>query len=265
MSIGKYYDKIMEEPLLGKEEEFDLFLEYQDEGITEARRAEIRDRIIRANLRFVFKQAKHFSKSDPEMFEELIGAGNEGLIVGIEKFLPQEGYRFLTYAGWWVKQRILERMSTQRIVSLPTWKQQLGTKIQKAIDANDGLSFEELKPLFPDVPEKVLFEMYQTRYLTFYIEDMQEDSSFEINPIEDEVDARLDREKLHKVIRELPDPMNKVIFLSFGLLDGDEKKPLDIARELGLTKDQVRSYKNAGLARIRELIGDASLSGLAGT
>lgn len=249
MSLGTYYDKIIKEPLLTKEEEADLFLEYQDEGSPEPRKAEIRDKIIRANLRFVFKQAKHFSKSDPSMFEELIASGNEGLLVGMNKFKPESGHRFLTYAGWWVNQKILERMGNQRIVSLPTWKQQLASRIQKVIEANEITAFETLREYFqehyPDTSEKVLFEMYQTRYLTFYIEDL-DDNAFEIDPIQ-EAEDRQDKEKLYTAVINLPAPINKVIAMSFGLVDGDEKKAQEIAKELGLRKDQVRDLKAEGL------------------
>lgn len=190
------------------------------------------------------------------IFEELIAAGNEGLLVGMEKFKPESGNRFLTYAGFWVAQRILKHMSTLRIVSLPIWRQQLSARIQKLVDTNENLTFEELKSHFPEVPAKDLLELYQTRFLTYYIEDLGEDSSFEINPIEDQVNARLDQAKLHNAVASLPDIHRKVIVALFGLEDGEEQKHSDIAEELGLSKDGFKTIKKEALAMLKEIFGD---------
>lgn len=256
MDLAKYYEQINKEPLLSKEEERDLFLELADIGLPIKRREAIRDRIIRANLRFVFKEAKKFSKNDPIIFEELIAAGNEGLLVGMEKFKPESGNRFLTYAGFWVAQRILKHMSGLRIVSLPIWRQQLSARIQKLIDTNENLTFEELKTQFPDVSEKDLLELFQTRFLTYYIEDLGEDSSFEINPIEDHINAKLDNAKLHNAVASLPQPHRSVIILMFGMDDGNERKHWEIEEELKLSKDAVKNIKKEALIMLKDIFGD---------
>lgn len=251
MNLSSYYDRITKEPLLGAEEEKDLFLELQDEGIPEVRKEEIRSRIIRANLRFVFKEAKKYSRSDPEMFQELISAGNEGLLVGLQKYNFSSGCKFLTYAGWWVSQRILKQMASQRLVALPIWRQQLSSKIQRVIENKEGITVEELYAEFPDVPKKDVFELYQTRFLTFYIEDMEDDPAFEINPIETQVDARLDQERILAAVEALPSPHKEVILFSFGLVDSEEKKPVWIATELGMTKDKVKVVKKEAMELLK--------------
>jgi DNA-directed RNA polymerase sigma subunit (sigma70/sigma32) len=119
MDLSKYYAEICKTPLLTKEEEFDLFMELGDPALSEKDKNKIKDRIVKANLRFVFKTAKKYSKNDPDVFEELICAGNDGLLVGLEKFKPAMNVRFLSYGGWWIQQRILKEMSKMRIVSLP--------------------------------------------------------------------------------------------------------------------------------------------------
>lgn len=255
-NLSHYYKSITKEPLLSKEEEKDLFLELQDVGILEPRKIQIRERIIKANLRFVFKEAKRRSKNDPSLFEELIAAGNDGLLIGLEKYDMDSGYRFLTYAGWWVSQRMLNIMGKQRIVALPIWRQQLSSRIEKVVDSNEDITFEELKVHFPEVPEKDLFELFQTRFLTFYIEDMGDDPEFEIDPIGEVVNDRLDREKIHTAVEKLPSPHREVIELSFGLLDGDDKRrPGDISKELGITKDQYRSIKREALGMLKTVFG----------
>ncbi len=239
--------------MLTREEEFDLFMEFNDPGLSPKAREKIGERIIQANMRFVFKQAKNYSKNDPDLFEELIAAGNEGLLVGLTKFNPQSGNRFLSYAGWWVIQRILKEMSKMRIVALPIWKQQLAARIQRATENREtDLTFEELKKEFPDISEKDLRELHQTRYLTYYLDDMSDDPSFEIDPIGTEVEVRLDRERIHAMIKKLPSPHQEIIELSFGIADGEEVTHANIAKQLNISKDQLREYKREALKMLEE-------------
>ncbi len=253
MDLSAYYQDIYKVPLLNREEEYDLFLELNDDGISEKEKNKIKDRIIKANLRFVFKQAKNFSRNDPEIIGELISAGNEGLLVGLEKYKPSKEVRFLSYAGWWVNQRILKEMSKMRIVALPIWKQQLSARIQKATENREvELTFEELKKEFPEVPEKDLRELFQTRYLTYYLDDMTDDPAFEIDPIGTEVEVRLDRERIHAMISDLPSPHKEIVELSFGIMDGEEMTHANIAKQLNISKDQLREYKKEGLEMLKE-------------
>lgn len=258
--ISKYYEQITKEPLLSKEEEQDLFLLLQDEGLLQAERDRIRDRIIKANLRFPFKLAKSYSKGDPSHFEELIAAGNEGLVVAMEKFDPSRGFRFLSYAGWWCSQRILKQMASFRIVSLPIYRQQLAAKIQKVMQSNEHMTFDELKEAFPDVPEKDLKELSETRFLTFHLEDMGDDPALEIDPIVTDVEARIDRERIHATIETLPSPHKEIVFMLYGMKDGRERTHADISKELGISKDQLRDYKKEAFEMLREKLADHALS-----
>lgn len=256
MDLSRYYEQISREPLLTKEEESDLFLEMKDPSLPEARRKAIQDRIIRTGLRFVFKEAKRRSKNDPYLFEELIAAGNDGLLVGMEKFDLDKGYRYLTYAGAWVKQRMLAVMGKQRIVALPIWKQQLSSRIERVLEANPEINLDTLKEFFPDDPAKDVEELYRTRFLTFYIEDMSEDREFQIDPIGDEIDKKLDIHKIHQAVESLPSPHKEVITVAFGLIDGDvKKKPTDIASELNMSKDHLSTVRKEALEMLKEKFG----------
>lgn len=255
MDLSKYYEEICRQSILTKQEEEDLFLDLHDDGITEKQKDKIRDRIVRSHLRFVFKQAKNYSRNDPALFEELIAAGNEGLLVGLQKFKPAKGVRFLSYAGFWVLQRILKQMSSLRIVSLPIWRQQLAARIQRACDNRENMTIEELKKEFPEVPEKDLIDLFQTKYLTYYIEDLGEDPAFEINPIETEVEKTIDKQRLHAVLDTLPAVHKEVIYLLFGIRDGIEKNHTEIAKELSLSKDNLKNIKKEALAMLKEKMG----------
>lgn len=255
MSLSMYYEKISKTPMLSREEELDLFLEYQDETTSEKRKLQIRSRIIESNLRFVFKEAKKYSKNDPDVFEELIAAGNDGLLVAFEKFKPESGFRYLTYAGFWTRQRMLYSMAMQRIVSLPIWRQQLSARIQKVLEKQPDITFDGLKNEFPDIQEKDLRELWGTRFLTFYISDMDEDPAFEINPIEDEVNTRLDRDRLHQRIAALPDDQREVIELSFGIFDGEDRNVAQVAAELKISKEKVKTLRKEALESLKSALG----------
>jgi RNA polymerase nonessential primary-like sigma factor len=252
MDLSKYYEEICRAPLITKEEEYELLVQLHDESLTEKQRQSAREKVLRSHLRFVFQQAKYYSKNDVALFEELIAVGNEGLLVGIDKFKPARGVRCLSYAGFWVKQRILKHLSSLRLVSLPIWKQQLAAKIQKVVDSRADVTLEDLYVEFPDVQRKDLAELFQTKYLTYYIEDMGDDAAFEINPIEAEVEKNLDREKVHARINELPYPHREVIGLFFGIHDEVERSLADVSKELGLSRETVKEVKREALAMLKD-------------
>lgn len=253
MDLSTYYESISKEPLIDRYQELDLFLEYYDPAISKTRKEQIKAQIIKSNLRFVFKQAKYFSKNEPDTFQELIGAGNEGLLVGFEKYKPNPEVRFLSYAGHWVNQRILKAMAGMRIVALPIWKQQLCAKIHKFIDSKENATFEDLKKEFPDVQEKDLRELFDTKYLTFYIEEMDVNGpEFEIDPIGSEVESNIDKERIHRIVEELPSPHKEIVQMTFGLKDGEEKTHSEMASALNLSKDQLREYKREAMSILKE-------------
>lgn len=255
MNLSKYYELICKEPILPKEEEQILMAVYKNPDSTEIERQKAKDRIIKANLRFVFKQAKNYSRNDPTMFEELISAGNEGLLVGLEKYDPSRKIRFLTYAGWWVVQRILKEMSRMRIVSLPIWKQQLAARITRAKDNNENVSVADLKKEFPKVSEKDIQELFDTRYLTYYIDDLEE-GTLEIDSVIVNMDKELDNKRLQEIVQTLPSPQKEIIVLSFGLEDGHEMTFTQLSRRLILTREQLKTLKNNALEMLREKLSD---------
>lgn len=254
LDLSKYYTEICREPILKKEEEFALFERFKDPLVSENEKKKIRDRIIRANMRFAFNQAKKYSRNDPGMFEDLISAANEGLLVGFEKFNPSREVRFLSYVGWWVNQRILKAMSKMRIVDLPIWKQQLASRIQRLIENNEKLTLQELFDEFPEVAKKDIKELYQTRYLTYYIDDMNEDE-FEIDPIGEDLQKQLDDTKVWKAVASLPSPHREVIARCFGLEDDSEHSPARMSKALKIPKEEIQKIKAEGLNMLREKLG----------
>jgi RNA polymerase sigma factor (sigma-70 family) len=256
MDISKYYESISKYKDISREDEEDMFLLLDDKGLPESEKQKIREALINSNLRFVFRQAKAYSKGDIHLFEELIAAGNEGLIVGLKKYKPSAGTRLLSYAGFWISQRILKTMGNQRIVSLPIYKQQIGSRIQKYLQANENCTFEDLKKAFPEISDKDLKDLSENRYLTYYLEDIGDDPALEIDPIGTDVEVRMDRERIHSAISALPYPHSEIIFRLFGIKDGIERTRADLAKELGLTKDSLREYRREALDMLKDKLAD---------
>lgn len=260
MDLSKYYAEICKRPMLNREEEYNLFTEYYAEGTSEKRKNQIRETIISSNLRFVFKQAKYHSESNPAVFEDLIAAGNEGLLVGFEKYKPSRDVRYLSYAGWWVRQRMLSEMADMRVVSLPIWKQQLAAKIQKIKDSDENVTLSQVKAQLPDIDPKYIDELYGTKYLTFYLNDILPDPHSEaevddnliVDPIGDGIDRKLDDHTLLSRVSSLQSPHREVIAKLFGLDDGEEYSPAKLARELGVPKTQIEILKKQGLSMLRQ-------------
>lgn len=255
-SLTQYYELICREPMLTREQErrlFDIIYDKTDE-FTPKQKKQAGDKLIRANLRFVFKKAKQYSKGDIDQFQELICAGNEGLVVSLEKFNPASGVRFLTYAGWWVIQRQLKEMSKMRIVSLPIWKQQLSKRISMRQDElGRSLTDAELIAEFPDFKLKDLKDLAQTKYLTYYIDDFLDEEGF-VENLEGEIIESLDRDDLYTAISTLPTPMKEVLELSFGFDDGKEKSASKVGAELNLKSDEVKRLRLEGIMRVRKIM-----------
>lgn len=257
MDLSKYYELICREPMIDRHTEYDLFMTYYDDGVSDEEKRLIKEQIIKANLRFCFKQAKYFSKNDPNIFEELILAANEGLVVGFEKYKPSTEVRFLSYAGHWVKQRILKTMSQMRIVSLPIWKQQLSSRIVQYMEKNEGFTFDDLKKDFPEVSEKDLRELSETKFLTFYIEDMTHTSpEFEIDPIGSDVEAKIDNERLNSIVGNLPPLQKNVLSMLFGLGGETENSHAEICKRLQISKEQLREQRRLAFETLKDLLAD---------
>lgn len=255
MGITKYFETISERyPLLSKEEEKDLLDIYYN-STSEAARSKARDRIIGSNLRYVFKRAKKYAKRNAEQFEDLIAAGNEGLLVGLEKFDPTSGNRFLTYAGWWVMQRMLREMARWRLVALPAQKQQLAARIKRFLDGQETTpTLIELQEAFPNVPARDLQELSQTQYLTFYLDSVTDRETPIVNPIDELIDEWEDQ-SLGGVINRLPEPKRTVVTMSFGLDDGHEKRPGEIGKHLDLSINAVKQVLQEALEELKEHLG----------
>lgn len=126
MTLGKYLKDISKYPLLTDEQEYKLAKKIKDSDIIS------RENFINSNLRLVVNIAKKYSNNGN--LEDLIEEGNVGLITAVDKFNPDLGYRFSSYATWWIKQGIFSFFEDQSKIKLPSEKNELKKKIDSIIE-----------------------------------------------------------------------------------------------------------------------------------
>lgn len=133
-SLTLYYRELENVVLLSKEEERALIIQYLETGDAKAK-----DRIIRGALRFVIAEAKKhpLSKNNKTIMQDLISAGNIGLCRALDKFNPEAGTRFLTYAAWWIKHEMREAGRSAGVYHIPAHAMNKGVRPPAVVEIND--------------------------------------------------------------------------------------------------------------------------------
>lgn len=217
---------------LSREEEERLFKVYVNPETSEQEKRAIRDKIIEANVGFVYKQAHYFAKKSPTFVDDFISAGYEGLVVGFDKYQPGRGIRFLSYAGFWVNEKILKCMASFRIVAVPTGNQQLQAKIETL--AHQGLTREEILAQFPPNKARLVRLLFENEFKTYYLEDMEEAT----NP-QDDIDLFSgDKEKVMKLVEGAPEKIRETIMKKF-FSDNATVSATDLGEALEYMRDQL--------------------------
>jgi RNA polymerase primary sigma factor len=224
-----------------------------------------RERLAAANLRFVVSVASEFTGRGLPL-AELISAGNLGLMNAIERFDATKGFKFISYAVWWIRQAIQSALSQQvRLVRLPISQVDLLSKISRAsgvLHQSLGRYPEpsEIANTLGVSEETVQDTLLKARTVLSLDAPLSEDSGslLEIladttqEPPEQEASENLLRERVARVLKTLPDEREQqVLSLYFGL-DGEESHTLEeIGERFGLTRERVRQIKEKALSRLR--------------
>lgn len=210
---------------LTKTEEEELFRKYQDPGTTIAEKLKIREKIIESNIGFVIKLSKHYAEKSPNYYDDFISSGYEGLVVAFDKFKPDRGFRFLTYAGFWIREKILKCMASFRVVAVPIINQQIQANIDKMV--LEGKSRQEILDAFPKSKHKLILRLFDNEFLTYYIEDVT--SEVEDLDTEDVFEFhKVDKDRLDEIVENAPFKINSLIMKHFydGLPITDKQKEL---------------------------------------
>lgn len=254
-----YFRDINRYELLTREQEFEL-----------ARRVSAGDEdalqtLVRANLRFVVSVAKRYVNQGL-MLSDLINEGNLGLLKAARRFDEERGYRFISYAVWWIRQSIMQSLlDKSRTIRLPQNQTAVLFKINRArvklqqdgiTDPRPGQLAEYLGLKRADIVQAL-----RADHTEVALDDMGEDGSDRplAEAIEDTTQAAPDAAVLERGLREdvrrclavLPEREAQVVVLYFGL-GWEEAQTLQVIGErLGLTRERIRQIKEKALAKLR--------------
>jgi RNA polymerase sigma factor (sigma-70 family) len=287
--VGVYLHEISKTPLLDAAQEVDLskaieaglYAEYlldEDqplpEGVTRselervlAEGEDAKDRFIRANLRLVVSIARRYVRSGMPMLD-LIQEGNTGLVRAVEKFDYLRGYKFSTYATWWIRQAISRAIAQQeRTVRLPV---HLVEDVNRMRNAARQLTRENGAEPEPeqladamDVPVDRVRELMRWSQDTVSLDtpvgddgdtnlgDLVADSD-EPSP-EEVVLAALERQRIEGLLNHLDDRSAGIMRARYGLEDGREHSLTEVATRFSLSRERIRQLEIQALGRLREL------------
>ncbi|MBY5163415.1 sigma-70 family RNA polymerase sigma factor [Salsipaludibacter albus] len=296
-SVRQYLNEIGRTELLTAEEEVDLAKRYQA-GLHAARvlgarqdlnareRAQLRlimrqgrrakDHMIRANLRLVVSVARKFRGRGVDLLA-LIQEGNLGLIRGVEKFDHTKGYKFSTYATWWIRQALQRGLAnTGRTVRLPVHVHELMGKIRYAEFAL--LQVLGRDPTEEEIADELGLTVDRLREVKIAAQDVAsldkpigEDGDATMGELvadDDALDpavsatATMARHEVQRALSALTDRERTVLMLRYGLMDGEEHTLEDIGSQFGLTRERIRQIEKKTLTKLRHPSRGFQLRGL---
>ena len=246
-----------------------LSLEKEQELARKAKEGDekAKQELIKANLKLVITIARKVIHTSKLPMVDLIQEGNIGLIVAVDKFNWKFGYRFATYASWWIKQAMFKAISEQsHCVKIPVYIQETLSKYSKVISEMEKEALKEVK--ISDVAKKMNMDADKIdNYLNAYKKTLSLEGDYEmqngsevklIDIIEDKkssVQSEIEYESMKKdvvkMLTGLKDREQKVITMRFGL-NGAEKQTLEeIGKIYGVTKECIRQTESRALNKLK--------------
>ena len=263
-SISRYFLDMNKYPMISAEEEVELAQRIR-EGDDEAL-----EKLVLANLRFVISVAKQFQDNGLSL-PDLINEGNLGLVRAAKQFDETKGFKFISYAVWWIRQSIIQAISNHtRIVRLPINQLSRINKIRKAIPQLEQMF--EREPTQEEIAgfldlsdaEVSLSHHIQKPQVSLDIPLMSDsDNDFNLyDVIQTEnlpsPDTGLLRESditnIHRVLRKLSERESGIIIRSFGLCGEHAHSLRDLAEEYNMTTERIRQIRSAALVKLKILL-----------
>lgn len=260
--LSIYLEQINKIPMLTYEEEYELALK------AKAGDKKAFDRIINANLRFVVSVAKKY-RGQGMALSDLINEGNIGLITALEKFEPEKGYHFISYAVWWIRQSIMKALSEKaRAVRLPLNRANELMQIQKAqseilhdnIDDPNNLELISEKTGLEESLVKDLLSISQDIVNLDSAIKSDDDSSSTFSEFiedpskgpEEEIVGESLKSEVRSLLLTLSEKERQILVMRYGL-DGNKPMSLkEIGIKFGLTKERIRQIEKRALEKLRE-------------
>ena len=264
-SLKLYLKEVRNIPLLTPKEEIDLTRKVK-KGDEMARKA-----MIRANLRLVINLAKRYMYLGIPLID-LIEEGNLGLIKAVEKFEPSKGFRFSTYAAWWIKQGITRSISEQgKMIRIPVYMNELISKWRKT---KERLS-QKLKrmPKDEEIAKKLKLSKDKVEQINFWMSSStssldapigDEENSQVSDLIEDKntaspdatIGVMMDKERVNNLLDIMNDREKEILDMRFGLHDSRTHTLAEVADKLGVSRERIRQIEEAALKKIKKLVTD---------
>lgn len=262
-SVRLYLREIGKIPLLNAEEELAL----AKKVVAGDKRA--KDKMAEANMRLVVSIAKRYSGRGLD-FLDLIQEGNTGLLRAVEKFDPDKGFKFSTYATWWIRQAITRAIADQaRTIRIPvhmveTINKLLRTQRRMTQELNREPSIEELAKELEMEPEKVEYVIKIKQDITSLDagvgRDGEDEDSVLADFIEDEDGAspeesatsQLLKEQVQAVLSTLSEREQKIVKMRFGLENGKSHTLEEVGQEFAVTRERIRQIEAKALAKLRK-------------
>ncbi|MDD5423267.1 MAG: sigma-70 family RNA polymerase sigma factor [Candidatus Omnitrophica bacterium] len=261
-AIRLYLKDIKKLPLLTPEEEISLANRIK-KGDGKARA-----KMIQSNLRLVINIAKKYSHLGVSMLD-LIEEGNLGLMKAVEKFNPKKGYRFSTYAAWWIRQYISRAIANQgKTVRMPVYIIELLMRFKKVSEhLTNSL---KRKPKLNEISKRMKLPIKRVKQLNRMVSGIsslnapvgEEGSTEFLDLIEDEnmtsaadeLSNFLTQERIKGLLEKMSKREQKILSLRFGLKDGVPHTLRDTAKHFGITWERVRQIESAAMRKMREFI-----------
>ncbi len=260
-----YLQQIEKIPLLTPEEEIDLAKKINSDspGAKEAR-----EKMIRSNLRLVISIAKRYTNIGLP-FSDLVEEGNIGLMRAVDKFNYKKGYRFSTYASWWIKQAIMRALSNQgKTIRVPVymfdtiskWRKKKDSLVQqlsriptpKEIAEAMGIPVEKVKEIERIASQPGSLNAPVSLDGSAEIMDLVEDETTS-SPVQG-VEDLFEGERVDQLLNWVDDRERQVLILRFGLKGGEPHTLEDTAKQFGVTRERIRQIELAAIKKIRYVL-----------
>ncbi len=263
-SVRLYLREIGKIPLLNAEEELAL----AQKVVAGDKKA--KDQMAEANMRLVVSIAKRYSGRGLD-FLDLIQEGNTGLLRAVEKFDPDKGFKFSTYATWWIRQAITRAIADQaRTIRIPvhmveTINKLLRTQRRMTQDLNREPSIEELAKELEMEPEKVEYVMKIKQDIHSLDAGVGRDGDGEDESVlgdfiededaaspEDSAASQLLKEQVQDILGVLTEREQKILKMRFGLEDGKSHTLEEVGQEFAVTRERIRQIEAKALTKLRK-------------
>ncbi|MBQ3469915.1 RNA polymerase sigma factor RpoD [Candidatus Saccharibacteria bacterium] len=262
-SVRLYLREIGKIPLLSQEEEQELAQKVV-KGDKKAK-----DKMVEANMRLVVSIAKRYSGRGLDLLD-LIQEGNTGLLRAVEKFDPEKGFKFSTYATWWIRQAITRAIADQaRTIRIPVHMVETINKVLRATrkltqELNREPTVEEIAKEMDMEPEKIEYVMKIKQDIASLDQSVGRDGDDEdsvlgdfvedeerISP-EDSAANQILKEQLAEIIGTLTDREQKIIKLRFGIGGGRSHTLEEVGAEFSVTRERIRQIEAKALSKLRK-------------